>query len=547
MSFAKNLPTVQPYYPLVGNALSVLWKTNEEQFDYLYNALSHPAKLFTIWLGVFPFISTNDPVIIQKILTHPHGIQKPYFFDFFKLEFSVLIAQPSLWKTQRKALNPSFNQKILNGFIPIFDRCAQSLVKDLLQSPEGEQILVTNLMTRCALAMVCATTIGSDINEDPDAEKFAYLMNGIIEFASKRFLNLVLYIESIYRLTKDFKMEEAMREEALKFIDKVFQNALIKRAERSKIFEGGDQDDYRKPKIFIDQLLDLHDQQILSDIELHHNVCIMIIVGSDTTGTTMGFIAQLFGIYPHLQEKVYQEIKGTFPSDSELDFTPERLAQLQYTEMFIKESLRHFPVAPIMLRQTTGDIELDDTTIPTGTLLQMSIYNLHRRKDLWGPDAEDFNPENFSEKCIKGRRPFAYIPFGGGNRNCIGNRYAMISMKIMVVHLLINFRFKSDLCLKDLRLKFNAMLKFSKEPGLLLERRVTLPVFTTNEKRKGQRMTHRHNSDEILPAHAILPVDTWIAQHPHTEASDGPESSGEASGRSRLSIPGKQLKNHPAS
>ncbi|XP_053691283.1 probable cytochrome P450 313a4 [Sabethes cyaneus] len=409
MSFAKDLPMAQPYYPLVGNALSVLWKTDEELFDNVNSLLSHPAKLFMIWLGFFPLISTNDPGIIQKILTHPQCIQKPHFYDFFKLEFSVLIAQSNLWKTQRKALNPSFNLKILNGFIPIFDRCAQRLVKDISRCLAGEQILITNLTTRCALAMV-------------------------------------------------------------------FQNALIKRAERSKISEDGDQDDYRKPKMFIDQLLDLHGQKILSDIELHHNVIIMMTAGSDTTGTTMGFIAQLFGIYPHLQEKVYREIKEAFPSDSNLDFTPKRLAQLQYTEMFIKESLRHFPAVPIILRQTTGDIELDGIMIPTGTTLQMSIYNLHRRKDLWGPDAEDFNPENFSEERIERRHPFAYLPFSGGNRNCIGYRYAMISMKIMVVHLLINFRFKSDLCLKDLRLKFDALLKFSEEPGLLVERRVALPV-----------------------------------------------------------------------
>ncbi|XP_053691284.1 cytochrome P450 4c21-like [Sabethes cyaneus] len=405
--------------------------------------MRNPAKLFKLWIGFVPLICTSEPEMVQRLLTHPQCLEKPYLYDLFKMKFGLFAAHYNIWKGQRKALNPSFNQKILNEFVPIFDKCAQNLVKNLLQNPEGDPVQVTHYMKLCTLEMVCATTIGSDINKDPNTFKLAHLITTILEYVSRRFLNIFLHAEFIYRLKTDYKEEESMREEAYKYADEIFQDTLKRRAKQSEIVVSSNRDDYRKPQIFIDQMLNLHDEKVLSDIEVIQNVYTMIAAGSDTSGIEMGIIAQLLAMYPHLQEKVYQEIREVFPAGAELHFTTENLRQLRYMEMFIKESLRLFPVGPNIGRKTMGDIELDGMVVPSGTLLAISIYNLHRRKDVWGPKAEEFNPENFAPERSEGRHPFAYLPFSGGNRNCIGNRYAMISIKIMMVHLLKNFQFET--------------------------------------------------------------------------------------------------------
>ncbi|XP_053691288.1 cytochrome P450 4c21-like [Sabethes cyaneus] len=438
--------------------MTLLWKTEEERFRGLFNALNNSAKLFKAWLFHIPLICTSDPDMIQKILTSPQCVQKPHFYDILKFEFGLLVAHSDVWKRQRKALNPSFNQKILHGFIPIFDRTAQTLAKKLSQYADGEKIQITDFMTRCTLEMVCATTIDCNINEDPEADKFSHLIDKITEFVLNKLLNPLLCVESIYRLTKHYKMEEATRTELSQFVHKVFRNAKAQRAKRETFSETANDEDYRKPKIFIDQLLDLYDQKLFNDIEMFDNVVTMIVAGTDTSGTVMGFVAHMLAIYPHLQEKVYQEISGVFPANKNLHFTPENLSQLQYTEMFIKETLRHFPLGPMFLRAPLSDIELDEVQVPA---------------DIWGPEAEEFNPDNFFPERIENRHPFAFLPFSGGIRNCIGYRYAMISMKVMMVHLLTNFRFKSDLMSrKDLRLKYSLLLKLSEEPGIKLERRL---------------------------------------------------------------------------
>ncbi|XP_055550888.1 probable cytochrome P450 313a4 isoform X2 [Wyeomyia smithii] len=442
MSFAKDLHTVQPCYPIIGNIMKILWKNDEDRFHGLMEGFRHPSKLFKFWLAFIPLLTTNDPGMIQKILTHPQCMQKPYIYKLIESKFGLLVADDPIWKRQRKALNPTFNLKVLNGFIPVFDKHAQSLVNELFQKPIGKKVQFTEMVTRCTLGMVCATTIGLNIYEDANMDRIPHLFDKFFRFTTLNQINKT-------------KLQ-------------VFQDAKIQRAKR----EDANSDGYRKPNIFIDQLLDLHYKKIFNDIEVSDNVTTMIMAGSDTSGTELGIIAQLLAMYPHLQDKVYQEIRRVFPTNDELHFTLENLGQLQYMEKFIKEALRLFPIAPVILRQATSDVVLDGLRIPSGTILTVCIYNLHRRKDIWGPDAEEFNPENFTPERIKSRHPFAYLPFSGGNRNCIGYRYGMISMKIIVVHLLLNFKLKSDLtCHRELRVKFNTLLKLSVEPGLVLEHR----------------------------------------------------------------------------
>lgn len=131
--------------------------------------------------------------------------------------------------------------------------------------------------------------------------------------------------------------------------------------------------------------------------------------------------ASLFlAMYPEIQWKVYDEFIQVFPSeDSEI--TAESLNQLEYLDMFLKECLRHCPTAANIARTTITDIELDGMTVPAGTDIILSFYGLHHRKDVWGPDVDKFDPENFKQERVMGRHPHAFLPFSHGTRNCLGS------------------------------------------------------------------------------------------------------------------------------
>lgn len=147
-----------------------------------------------------------------------------------------------------------------------------------------------------------------------------------------------------------------------------------------------------------------------------------------------------------------EEINEVYADDSEITF--ESLNKLQYMDRVIKETLRVAPVGPVIFREAMEDFEIEQgLVIPKGTIFVLNIYALHRRRDIYGEKADMFNPDHFLPENVAKRHPCSYIPFSTGRRNCIGHRYAIISMKIILLKLLQSYKFSSELIYDDLRFK----------------------------------------------------------------------------------------------
>lgn len=146
-------------------------------------------------------------------------------------------------------------------------------------------------------------------------------------------------------------------------------------------------------------------------------------------------------MYPEIQERLYEELHSVY--DSQDEYTSyEKVQQMPYLDMVLKEGMRMFPVAPFIVRTATADTPVSTCIIPKNAIIMMSIFNLQRviyhilitelgkyqflceisfqRKDIWGEDAEEFNPEHFLPEKSNARHPFCFLPFSGGPRNCIG-------------------------------------------------------------------------------------------------------------------------------
>ena len=113
----------------------------------------------------------------------------------------------------------------------------------------------------------------------------------------------------------------------------------------------------------------------------------------------------------------------------------------------------------------------DEFEIPAGITLLINFYSLHRRKDIWGENAELFNPDHFLQENIDKRPPYSFLPFSGGARNCIGYRYAMISLKILLIHLLRQYKFSTHFKYSDLRFQTDINLKLCTEHLVSIELR----------------------------------------------------------------------------
>lgn len=141
--------------------------------------------------------------------------------------------------------------------------------------------------------------------------------------------------------------------------------------------------------------------------------------GFETTAAAITNVCALLAIYPEIQEKVFEEIRSVV-LDQNRDVNAEDLKNMPYVDAFVKESLRFFPVVPVLTRILKKDQRLDDVIIPKGTEYILDLWNMHRNCRNWKYDATKFNPENFFPENAVPRHPYSYIPFSAGPRNCIG-------------------------------------------------------------------------------------------------------------------------------
>nr|CAD7615673.1 unnamed protein product [Timema genevievae] len=151
-----------------------------------------------------------------------------------------------------------------------------------------------------------------------------------------------------------------------------------------------------------------------------------IMAGMETTSTSLSFTMMLLGFHQDVQRKVQEELDAVFGDDLERSVSMEDLNNLKYTEQVIKESLRLYPVVPFVPRNTTEDIKITSHTIPKGCDVLFNIYSLHRNPKIY-PNPDEFDPENFSPERSKGMR------------KCVGYKYAMFQMKVVLATVLRHF------------------------------------------------------------------------------------------------------------
>lgn len=184
------------------------------------------------------------------------------------------------------------------------------------------------------------------------------------------------------------------------------------------------------------------DGQPLTNEEIREEVNTFLFAGHDTVSSAISFILYNIAKHQHVQEKIVAEINDVFGSEPEITFG--KLANLQYLERVIKESLRIFPSVPMFGRESTEEIQLScGRVIPKGSNITLCPYLVQMDPENY-PNVEQFDPDRFlaDESTAIDGRGFAYIPFSAGPRNCIGQRFAMQEMKIVTMRALQSLSFR---------------------------------------------------------------------------------------------------------
>lgn len=203
---------------------------------------------------------------------------------------------------------------------------------------------------------------------------------------------------------------------ALQLIDEArrrHEKTLASVDENENVLKPENESSRAKINFIIDQLVN-HEEKF-SDTEIREHLLTLQVTASDTTTNLVCACFMYMAMNQDVQQKVFEEIEEVFGGDLNIEY--ERLNELKYLEMVVKETLRLFGPIPMMMREAFEDCDIGTgKTVKKGTRIYIFLYILHQRKDIWGRNASKFDPENFTAENTAQRDPYSFVPFGSVSR-----------------------------------------------------------------------------------------------------------------------------------
>lgn len=228
----------------------------------------------------------------------------------------------------------------------------------------------------------------------------------------------------------------------------------------------------KKKVTFLDMLLQATiDGQPLSNSDIREEVDTFMFEGHDTTTSGIAFVLYNLAENPEIQEKVFEEVRSVLGDDPTTLASHSQLLELKYLEMVIKESMRLFPPVPIVGRCLTEDTLLNGVIVPKDTNIIIPVFAVHHDSDVF-PEPDKFDPERFTKDAQTMRNPYSYIPFSAGQRNCIGQKFAMLEVKSTVSKILRHYRLESSGLKEKVRVQADLILKPADELFIKINNRI---------------------------------------------------------------------------
>ncbi|XP_065082874.1 probable cytochrome P450 313a4 [Ochlerotatus camptorhynchus] len=456
--------------PLIGHAHKFVNVSPETIADTLIYFVSNFPSPVCIHMGPLPHVAVFDPEQVQAVLYSPNCLDKSLHYSFFRIPRTLLTAPGHLWKGLRKTLNPALGPTILNSFIPIFNQ-KSALLAELLEQHVGKpERNFERDVAKCTLDQIYLTAFGCDhrMQQSPEGDISLELFDIYMEIMVARMFTIWKYPEFIYRMTKAYRIERESRKTYLKMNSKLLHAFNL----GEQFHKSNDDNGTSKPKNVLECLKKyICEVNPAAKDDIPHHIVMILFAGNDTTAKTVSFILLMLAMHPDVQDRCFQEIMQVCTGEDGF-VSAEDVANLTYLDMVCKETMRLYPVGPMLARVTTGEVKLNDQhIIPANCNIIIGIYQIHRDPKIWGQNADKFDPDNFLPDNVTKRHPYSFIPFSGGPRNCMGMRYAVLSMKITIVHMLRKYRLKTSLTIDQLKVSYGIMLNIANGCQLTIEKR----------------------------------------------------------------------------
>uniref|UniRef100_A0AAG5DDU3 Cytochrome P450 n=1 Tax=Anopheles atroparvus TaxID=41427 RepID=A0AAG5DDU3_ANOAO len=430
--------------------------------------------------------SFNDLVLdlsstknVEKVLL-AKSTKKSFVYDYLEpwLGTGLLISFGEKWLQRRKIITPAFHFKILDQFMDVFNEEADILISKLEKHVGKSEFDIYDYVTLYALDNICATSMGVRIHaqDDPNNE-YVQAVKQMSNFFLRHMFSPLRQFPALFFLHPFSRERGRVIQKLHHFTNSVIESRRKQLEQEQRLgtveFDVNEDQMYSKRKnTFLDQLLKVTvDGKPLSTAAIREEVDTFMFEGHDTTTSGISFTILNLAKHQDIQQKLFEEIDQMLGADAKTTtLTSALLQEMKYLDMVVKESLRLVPPVPIIGRKLLEDMEINGAIIPAGTSISIKIFNIHRNPSVF-PDPERFDPERFSEANEIKRGPYDYIPFSAGSRNCIGQKYALLEMKVTIVKLLASYRILPGESAKRIRYKTDLVIRPTEGIPVKLEKR----------------------------------------------------------------------------
>ena len=436
---------------------------------------------YKLCFGPKSFLVISDPVQAKHVLRDANTLyDKGILAEILKpiMGKGLIPADPETWSVRRRVIVPAFHKAWLNHMVGLFGYCNHGLISSLEKvaakndAPQGQtggKVEMEEKFCSVALDIIGKSVFNYEFGSVADESPVIKAVYSALVEAEHRsmtpapYWDLPFANELVPRLRK-FNSD-------LKILDDVLSD-LIDRAKNSRVVEDIEQLEKRdyanvKDPSLLRFLVDMRGADI-DNKQLRDDLMTMLIAGHETTAAVLTWALFELTKNPECMAKVRAEIDEVL---GDRDPTYDDVKNMKYLRLIVAETLRLYPEPPLLIRRCRTENKLPkgggrEATVIRGMDIFLSLYNIHHDERFW-PEADKFKPERWETKYVNPEIPewagydpakwentnlypnevssdFAYLPFGGGARKCVGDEFATLEATVTLAMVLRRFDFEFD-------------------------------------------------------------------------------------------------------
>jgi cytochrome P450 len=393
---------------------------NGDPLKYFTGLMREYGDLVSLRVLNFRILLLNHPDHIEDVLVnHPRKFIKGRVLQANKRVFGrgLLTSEGDFWLRQRRLAQPAFHRARIAGYASTMVEYTERLLHEW---QHGEERDIHKEMMRLTLQIVGKTLFDADVERD--AQDIGKSLELLLELGAN--FRRTIFIPQWLPTPTNLRQERAIRQ-----IEKVLYRIIAEK--RASGRDSGD---------LLSMLLAAPDEDgsRMTDQQLRDEAITLFLAGHETTANTLSWTWWLLAQNPAVEAKLHAELRtvlaGRAPS---LDDLPK----LVYTNYIITESMRLYPPAWGTARTAIEEHEIAGYAVPKGSGVSFAQWTVHRDAR-WYDAPEEFRPERWEGDLLKRIPRFAYFPFGGGPRQCIGNTFALMETALTLATIAQQYRFR---------------------------------------------------------------------------------------------------------